>query len=79
MYGADSDNVLRVLTRTDSGDEENWKKTGPVSPSWMPGSVTVSKAASDNITVSMHSLIRMFLEAGLTSYWSQHCYYQNCP
>lgn len=70
MYGADSDNVLRVFTRRDSSDDENWKKTGSVSPSWKLGSVTVSKAASDNITVSMQSLIRMFLEAGLTSYWS---------
>lgn len=70
MYGADGDNTLRVLTRRDSGDEQNWIKKGSVSPSWKLGSVTVSKAASEKITVSMHSLIRMFLEAGLTSYWS---------
>lgn len=70
MYGADSDNVLRVLTRRDSGEEENWNKKGIVSPSWRLGSVTVSKAASEKITVSMHSLIQTFLEASLTSYWS---------
>lgn len=70
MYGADGDNTLRVLTRRDSGEEEIWSKKGIVSPSWKLGSVTVSKPASEKITVSMHSLIRTFLEAGLTSYWS---------
>lgn len=70
MYGADNDNILRVLTSTDGSGEEIWSKKGFVSPSWILGSVTVSKPASEKITVSMHSLIRTFLEAALTSYWS---------
>lgn len=55
MYGADFNNLLRVLTRKNSGDEEIWKKTGIVSPSWQLGSVTVSNAGREQITVSMHS------------------------
>lgn len=74
MYGTDSKNLLRVLTRKPSGEEENWTRTGIVSPSWQPGSVTVSKAASENITVSMRSLIQVFLGAGLISYWSYDSY-----
>lgn len=64
MYGMDPDNLLRVLTRRSSGgEEENWKKMGIVSPSWQRGSVTVSKAASEKITVSMPNLFQVFLEA----------------
>lgn len=74
MYGADSENLLRVLTRKSSGEEENWKKKGIVSPSWQPGSVTVSKATSEQITVSMCSSIEVFLEADLISYWSYDSY-----
>lgn len=74
MYGADSENLLRVLTRKSSGEEENWKKTGIVSPSWQLGSVTVSKATSEQITVSMQGSVQIFPEAGLTSYWSYDSY-----
>lgn len=74
MYGTDKNNLLRVLTRKPSSEEENWRKMGIVSPSWQLGSVTVSKAASENITVSMRSLIQVFLGAGLISYWSYDSY-----
>lgn len=54
MYGLDSDNVLRVLVKRPEGEEEEaWKKIGIQSPSWMKGSVTVSKPSSQNITVSV--------------------------
>lgn len=52
MYGVDSRNLLRVLTRKPGGVEENWKKTGFQSPAWLLGSVTVSKQATEEITVS---------------------------
>lgn len=71
MYGADTYNLLRVLTRKPSGEEEIWKKTGIVSPSWQLGSVTVSNTTSEQITVSMCSSIQVYLEAGLTSYSSK--------
>ncbi|KAM7377718.1 hypothetical protein PAMA_014158 [Pampus argenteus] len=51
MYGLDSENVLRVLARRPGGDEEVWKKTGFQSPSWLTGSVTVSKPSSQSITI----------------------------
>uniref|UniRef100_A0A3Q3J1L2 MAM domain-containing protein n=1 Tax=Monopterus albus TaxID=43700 RepID=A0A3Q3J1L2_MONAL len=41
MYGMDSHNILRVLAKTPSGDEEVWNKTGIQSPSWLKGSITV--------------------------------------
>ncbi|XP_028285469.1 zonadhesin, like isoform X2 [Parambassis ranga] len=51
MYGTDNDNVLRVLSKTDSGEKEVWRKTGIQSPSWLKGSVTVSKRSSQSITI----------------------------
>lgn len=65
MYGADSYNVLRVLAKKPSGEEESWKKTGIVSPSWQLGSLTVSKAKDEQITVSICNLIQVVLESGL--------------
>lgn len=53
MYGSDSQNVLRVLTKRPSGEEEAWNKTGMQSPSWLKGSVIVSKPSSQSITVSV--------------------------
>ncbi|XP_023261535.1 MAM domain-containing protein 2-like, partial [Seriola lalandi dorsalis] len=50
MYGSDSQNVLRVLAKRPSGDEEVWKRTGIQSPSWLKGSVTVSKPSSQSVT-----------------------------
>lgn len=52
MYGADAANVLRVLLKTPSTEEEIWKKSGIQSPSWLKGSVTVSKPSSQSINVS---------------------------
>lgn len=72
MYGADSDNILRVLTSRPGSEEENWKRTGLQSPSWLLGSVTVSKSTSEQITVSMHRSMRVFLEADLISHLIQY-------
>lgn len=60
MYGSDSLNVLRVLARRPGSDEEVWKKTGIQSPSWLQGSVTVSKPSSQSITVSVSRSLQMF-------------------
>lgn len=57
MYGIDSDNILRVLTKRPGGEEENWKRTGIQSPSWLLGSVTVSKSTTEQITVSTRRFI----------------------
>ncbi|MEQ2309272.1 hypothetical protein AMECASPLE_036855 [Ameca splendens] len=51
MYGTDTQNVLRVLSKTSSGEEEVWKKMGFQSPSWLGGSVTVSKPSSQSVTI----------------------------
>ncbi|XP_018526611.1 zonadhesin, like isoform X3 [Lates calcarifer] len=51
MYGSDNMNTLRVLAKRPSGDEEVWKKTGIQSPSWLKGSITVSKPSSQSITI----------------------------
>ncbi|XP_078792823.1 zonadhesin, like isoform X2 [Oryzias latipes] len=51
MYGTDYTNVLRVLKKTDSAEEEIWKRTGSISPSWLNGAVTVSKPSSQSVTV----------------------------
>ncbi|KAF7650362.1 hypothetical protein LDENG_00127240, partial [Lucifuga dentata] len=51
MYGIDNRNVLRVLTKTSGTEVEVWKRTGIQSPSWLKGSVTVSKASSQSITL----------------------------
>ncbi|KAM4714652.1 zonadhesin, like [Anableps anableps] len=51
MYGSDSQNVLRVLSKTSNSELEVWKKTGFQSPSWLGDSVTVSKASSESVTI----------------------------
>ncbi|XP_070710573.1 zonadhesin, like [Pempheris klunzingeri] len=51
MYGSDNQNTLKVLAKTSSGEAEVWKKTGVQSPSWLKGSVTMSKPSSQSITV----------------------------
>ncbi|XP_032400298.1 zonadhesin, like [Etheostoma spectabile] len=51
MYGSDSANVFRVLARSLSSEEEVWKRTGIQSPSWLKGSVTVSKPSSESVTI----------------------------
>ena len=55
MYGADNNNVLRVLAKTAGGEDEVWSRTGIQSPSWLEGSITVTKASSQSITVSFWS------------------------
>lgn len=57
MYGIDSDNALRVLTRRSDTEEVNWSRTGTQSPEWLLGSVTVSITATENITVSIHKSV----------------------
>ncbi|XP_072232326.1 zonadhesin, like [Leuresthes tenuis] len=51
MYGFDRDNTLRVLAKTPSGEGEVWKKTGIQSPSWLKGSITVSKPSDESLTI----------------------------
>ncbi|XP_035531480.1 zonadhesin-like, partial [Morone saxatilis] len=51
MYGSDNNNVLRVLAKGPGAEEEVWKKTGIQSPSWLQGSVTVSKPSSQSVTI----------------------------
>ncbi|XP_076013062.1 zonadhesin, like [Genypterus blacodes] len=51
MYGTDSQNVLKVLAKTPEAEGEVWKKTGIQSPSWLTGSVTVTKPSSQSLTV----------------------------
>ncbi|TMS02031.1 Zonadhesin [Larimichthys crocea] len=51
MYGSDNTNVLKVLVNRPSGEEQVWKKTGIQSPSWLQGSVTVSKPSSQSIHI----------------------------
>ncbi|XP_071334202.1 zonadhesin, like isoform X3 [Trachinotus anak] len=61
MYGLDNQNVLRVLAKRPSGEEEVWKKTGIQSPSWLEGSITMSKPSSQSITIVFEA------QRGLTS------------
>uniref|UniRef100_A0A668A5K6 Zonadhesin, like n=1 Tax=Myripristis murdjan TaxID=586833 RepID=A0A668A5K6_9TELE len=56
MYGSDNQNKLRVLARRPGNDEEVWSKTGIQSPSWLKGSVTVSKPADQAISVTFNIL-----------------------
>ncbi|CAL1590396.1 unnamed protein product [Knipowitschia caucasica] len=51
MYGVDNANVLRVLSKSSSGEAEVWKKTGLQSPSWLLGSVTVAKPSAGSVNV----------------------------
>lgn len=53
MYGIDNANNLRILAKLPSSEAEVWKRTGIQSPNWLTGSVTVSKASSQSITVSV--------------------------
>ena len=61
MYGADDQNVLRVLAQRPGGETEVWKRTGIQSPSWLKGSVTVSKRSSQAPTVSVRRSLWMLL------------------
>ncbi|XP_019955619.2 zonadhesin, like [Paralichthys olivaceus] len=61
MYGSDSQNVLRVLVKSLSAEEEVWKKTGIQSPSWLKSSITVSKPGSQSVTIVFEA------QRGLTS------------
>ncbi|XP_061566690.1 zonadhesin, like [Cololabis saira] len=49
MYGVDSTNKLRVLSKTPSSEQEVWIRTGIQSPSWLLGSVTISKTSGQRI------------------------------
>ncbi|XP_051800201.1 zonadhesin, like [Acanthochromis polyacanthus] len=51
MYGTDSKNVLMVLSKTTNSEQEVWKREGFQSPSWLKGSITVSKPSSQNINI----------------------------
>ncbi|XP_029382830.1 zonadhesin, like [Echeneis naucrates] len=51
MYGSDNQNVLRVLAKSDSREQEVWKKIGIQSPSWLHNSITVSKPSSQSVTI----------------------------
>jgi len=62
MYGSDNTNVFRVLTKRPGAEEEVWKKTGFQSPSWLKGSVTVSKSSSESVNVSV-SRSRFFVQS----------------
>ncbi|KAK5876154.1 hypothetical protein CesoFtcFv8_027151 [Champsocephalus esox] len=51
MYGSDNTNVFRVLAKRPGVEDEVWKKTGIQSPSWLKGSVTVSKSGSESLNI----------------------------
>ncbi|XP_068569750.1 zonadhesin, like [Cebidichthys violaceus] len=51
MYGSDNHNVLSVRAKKPTGEDEVWKKMGIQSPSWLKGSVTVSKLSSQSVTI----------------------------
>ncbi|XP_030193878.1 zonadhesin, like isoform X2 [Gadus morhua] len=52
MYGFDSDNTLRVLAKRSGGTEtEVWARKGIQSPSWLAGSVTVTKGSRQQIDI----------------------------
>lgn len=61
MYGSDGQNVLRVLLKTPSEEVELWKKIGIQSPSWLEGSITISKPSGQSINVSATTLPYMLL------------------
>ncbi|CAN9509807.1 unnamed protein product [Ophioblennius macclurei] len=62
MYGVDTRNTLRVLSKTGSNETEVWKKTGIQSPSWLKGSVTVDKPSGQNIEIVFEA------QRGISSY-----------
>uniref|UniRef100_UPI003AAC3F13 zonadhesin, like n=1 Tax=Centroberyx gerrardi TaxID=166262 RepID=UPI003AAC3F13 len=51
MYGTDTQNILRVLARRPGAEDEVWGKTGIQSPSWLKGSITVSKPSDQTISI----------------------------
>ncbi|XP_008433300.1 zonadhesin-like [Poecilia reticulata] len=51
MYGSDTLNELKVLSKTSGGESEVWKKTGFQSSAWLGDSITVSKASSESVTI----------------------------
>lgn len=58
MYGSDNQNVLRVLAKRPGSDDEVWKKIGIQSPSWLKGSITVSKQSAQDIAVSVRGSLQ---------------------
>ncbi|XP_047450650.1 IgGFc-binding protein-like isoform X2 [Mugil cephalus] len=55
MYGTDNENVLRVLVKKLSGEEEVWKKSGFHSRSWLNGSITIHIPSNQNITIAFEA------------------------
>ncbi|XP_077357683.1 IgGFc-binding protein-like isoform X3 [Festucalex cinctus] len=51
MYGSDNTYVLRLLAKRPNSVEELWTKTGPQSPSWLMGSVTVANPGNQDLTI----------------------------
>ncbi|KAJ8007728.1 hypothetical protein DPEC_G00097200 [Dallia pectoralis] len=51
MYGYDGENLLRVLAKQQSSEEQVWEKIGIQSPSWLGASITVEKPAGDSLTI----------------------------
>ncbi|XP_015254741.1 PREDICTED: zonadhesin-like [Cyprinodon variegatus] len=52
MYGIESNNFLRVLSKPAGGEEvEVWRRDGFQSPSWLAGSITVPKAAGQSLNI----------------------------
>ena len=70
MYGSDNRNLLRVLVKRGSSEEQVWERAGMQSPSWLSGSVSVSKPLGTSLEVSQQS--------GLTSCGQIYCLLQLC-
>lgn len=52
MYGIDNQNILEVLAKRPASEDQVFNKTGIQSPSWLLGSVTVSKPSTETVVVS---------------------------
>ncbi|XP_070814330.1 zonadhesin, like [Chaetodon trifascialis] len=56
MYGSNYQSTLRVLTKSSGSEEEEvWKKTGIQSPTWLEGSVSVSKPSSQHVNIVLEA------------------------
>ena len=53
MYGSDFQNKLKVLAKRPGSEDTVWERMGIQSPSWLGGSVTVTKPAGQSLTVSV--------------------------
>ncbi|XP_041925418.1 zonadhesin, like [Alosa sapidissima] len=51
MYGFDNQNLLRVLAKQGSSEEQVWERVGYQSPSWLKGSVTVAKPVGTSLEI----------------------------